>query len=179
MDFPAKVSRTMSDSQETRAILERFVDEACLSLFGAYGVDLKRVAVDHAPRHDVLYCGIVGLTGQNIRATCILAATEEPISQSSPIPSSARDWVAELSNQLIGRIKNKLVAYGAEAYVSMPVVLRGEHLAPIPQQRIRPFAYGTAGGGVFLWVEFETSPDFVLGMPTDGAVMSEGEALLF
>jgi CheY-specific phosphatase CheX len=169
----------MNHDQYTNETIQNIADEACIHLFEAYGVELARVAATAAPSHNVLFSGIVGFTGPNIRGTCILAATETPIHRSSPLPGSLRDWIAELSNQLVGRIKNKLVAHGAEVYVTTPVVIRGEHLAPIPSHQIQPFAYAAHGGSVFLWIEFETVPGFELAIPDQSAAAPEGATLLF
>jgi len=166
---------------ETLALLEQLAGVACTSLFQAYGVALQRVneaeaspATTPAP---ILYSGIVGFGGPGIRGACILAASEKPILQSNPVDGSLRDWIAELSNQLVGRIKNKLLAHGTEVYVTTPVVLRGEHLAPMPRRELPPLSFKTDGGSVFVWIELETAADFVLGPPSQA--IAEGEAVLF
>jgi CheY-specific phosphatase CheX len=96
---------------------------------------------------------------------------------SNPVGGSLRDWIAELANQLAGRIKNKLLAHGAEVYVNTPVVLRGEHLAPLPRQELLPLTFSTDGGNVFVWIELETNSDVSLGPPA--VALAEGETLLF
>ena len=160
-------------------LVEELASEACTSLFEAYGVNLSRIAASNAPHTRALFSGIVGFSGPGIRGTCILAATEKPISQSNPIGGSLREWIAELSNQLVGRIKNKLLARGAEVYVTTPVVLKGEHLAPLPRFELEPMLFLTDGGTVFLWVEVETDPEFRLSEGAFKPPAREGEALLF
>jgi len=61
------------------------------------------------------------------------------------------------------------------------VVMRGEHLAPLPRFVLKPQAFATPDGGrVFLWVEVEAKPGFELTeVPQGAAPISEGEALLF
>jgi hypothetical protein len=165
---------------ETVALLEQIAGAACTSLFEAYGVDLQRMSgpepTPTAPA-PILYSGIVGFGSPGIRGACILAASEKPILQSNPVDGSLRDWIAELANQLVGRIKNKLLAHGTEVYVTTPVVLRGEHLAPMPRRELPPLSFKTDGGSVFVWIELETAADFVLGPPS--TAVAEGEAVLF
>lgn len=164
---------------DTQRLVESMAEEAVTSLFEAYGVRLVSVPTLSAPSHKVLLSGVIGFTGPGIRGTCILAATEKPIHASNPIEGSLRDWIAELSNQLVGRIKNKLLTYGAEVYITTPVVLRGEHLAPLPRHELEPLAFATEGGSVFVWIELETAPEFVLEPLPEPAGISEGDALLF
>ncbi len=154
--------------------------EACVDLFQAYGVPLDEVDPNSPSDATLLLTAVIGFTGPGLRGTCILASTEHPLKQSNPIAGSLRDWIAELSNQLVGRIKNQLLRYGAEVYVTTPVVMRGEHLAPLPRFVLQPQAFTTSEGGrVFLWVEVEATADFQLSATPLAIPAEEGEALLF
>jgi CheY-specific phosphatase CheX len=166
---------TKIDPQE---LLESFAEDACVQLFSAYGVELKRIDAAVATHPKALLTSVVGFSGPKLRGACILAATERPIQQSNPVDGPLRNWMAELSNQLVGRIKNKLLTHGAEVYVTTPVVLRGEHLAPLPRYELAPQLFECDGGAVFVWVEVENDPDFRLVASPD-AVVAEGDALLF
>jgi CheY-specific phosphatase CheX len=168
--------QNLTDPQ-TQALLESLAGEACRGLFAAYGVTLDRQLAPGSELMPVHLSGIVGFSGPGIRGTCVLAASEEPIARTNPVQGSARDWIAELANQLVGRIKNQLLARGAEVYVTTPVVLRGDHLAPVPSLVLPPLSFGTDRGNVFVWVEFETAPGLVLGEPIE--VAAEGDSMLF
>jgi CheY-specific phosphatase CheX len=166
-------------TSEPQRLIPLVAHEACRSLFDAYGVTLESTDGADTTQAKVLLCGVVGFAGPGIRGTCILAATEEPISKSIPVSGSLRDWIAELSNQLVGRIKNKLLGYGAEVYITSPAVVRGEHLAAPSNCAIKPLSFATAGGNVFVWVDVETDESFTLINPPEPPGASEGEALLF
>jgi len=153
--------------------------QACKLLFDAYGVTLQSTTEGDVSQAKVLLCGVIGFAGPGVKGTCILAASEEPIAESIPVSGSLRDWIAELSNQLVGRIKNKLLSYGAEVYVTSPAVVRGEHLAAPASCAIKPFSFATTGGNVFLWVDVETDENFVLINPPEPPGAAEGEALIF
>jgi CheY-specific phosphatase CheX len=161
------------------ALVRRVAAEACKDLFEAYGVPLEAITPSNIPRSKIMLCGVIGFTGPQIRGTCILASTEEPISDSIPVTGSLRDWIAELSNQLVGRIKNKLLGFGAEVYVTSPAVVRGEHLAAPSMCEIEPMSFKSEKGNVYLWVDVEADSNFALLDPPEPAGAIEGEALLF
>jgi CheY-specific phosphatase CheX len=160
-------------------IVDKIAEESCTSLFQAYGVPLETVPASGTTAPAL--SAVIGFSGPGIRGTCILAASESPIKMSDPIGGSPRAWIAELSNQLVGRIKNKLLAHGAEVYVTTPVVLRAELLARIDGgNQVPPRAFASEGGNVFVWIELDTDPTLVLSpTPHDAAAVQEGDAVMF
>jgi CheY-specific phosphatase CheX len=162
---------------ETRALVQQIAERACTQLFEAYGVKLKRVDPSASPILPVCLSGLVGFSGPGIRGASILAASESPIARSNPVDGSLADWIAELANQLVGRIKNQLLLNGADVYATTPIVLPGDHIAPMRRLDITPLVFSADEGSVFVWIELETQPEFQLGMPCE--VINEGEAVLF
>jgi len=162
---------------ETQALVRQIAESACTKLFDAYGVKLMRVDPDATPTLPVFLSGLVGFSGPGIRGASILAASESPIAKSNPVDGSLSDWIAELANQLVGRIKNQLLLNGAEVYTTTPIVLPGDHITPMRRPDITPLAFAADGGSVFVWIELETKDDFALGLPSE--VVSEGETLMF
>jgi hypothetical protein len=160
--------------------IDALAASACVELFAAYDLALEEVPCEPADGA-IMLCGVIGFTGPGVRGTAILAATPSPVEVTCPTGSSPRDWTAELTNQLMGRIKSKLLARGAEVYLSTPVVLRGEHIAPVPRAATAPRAFAAPDGGrAFVWVEAETADDFSLrDEPDDLDLLAEGDALLF
>jgi hypothetical protein len=160
-------------------LVNEIAHAACTSLFQAYGVPLETVPAVGAAAPAL--SAVIGFSGPGIRGTCILAASESPINLSNPIGGSPRVWIAELANQLVGRIKNKLLAHGAEVYITTPVVFRGELFAPLDgKNTLPPRAFASEGGSVFVWIELETDPTLVLSMtPRDAVAAEEGDAMMF
>lgn len=158
--------------------LEQVIGACCVELFAAYGVDVTRTA-ERSDGGELLLCGILGFTGDALRGAIILAAGEGPFSRSNPLPGSpSRNWCAELTNQLVGRIKNALLARGVEIHLSTPVVLRGAHLAPLPRRELPPLSFWTGGELICVWTELEYEPGLVLHEPI-GGMAQEGDAFLF
>ncbi len=172
----------MRSDHQCQEVVSRLAAESTVKLFEAYGLTLREEPSERLPEHTILMCGVIGFTGPQIRGTVILAANDRPLDASNPVEGAPRrDWIAELTNQLVGRIKNRLIGYGADIYITTPVVLRGEHLAPVPSQPISPEAFVTDGGGVVcVWSEVEAAEGFALVESSDAEHGAhEGDTLLF
>lgn len=166
---------------QNESILERCVIESCISLFSDYTLPLELVqpAEDafHAP---LLFCGVVGFSGEHMRGTLLLATSSEPLGRTSPATdASLREWIAELSNQLLGRIKNRLLPCGVVLFLSTPVVLRGEHIAPFSGSELKPLLFACPGGTVCVWLDSELSARIDLAQHSQDEGLSEGSSMLF
>lgn len=138
-------------------IVNEIIKESCVALFGDYSLALSPADPKEFTGSDgLLYCGVLGFTGDQMRGVLLLATTQEPLGRTSPTSdASLRGWIAELSNQLLGRVKNQLLRRGVTIHLSTPVVLRGQHLAPLPSVEIVPFAFKSEGGMVCVWFDSE------------------------
>jgi hypothetical protein len=171
----------MSDSagaDDPQQLIQQMAEQACVGLFEAYGVRLQQGEALDPSRLERALTSIIGFTGAGITGMCLLICGEGPLEASNPTEGSLRDWVAELSNQLAGRLKHKLIAHGAEVYITTPIVLRATRIEPLPRHSLVPLGFTASGGAVGLWVEVDTAPDFrfVEGGETP---VAEGETLLF
>lgn len=163
-------------------IFETLVVQACVDLFAAYGVTLTGTT-DPPGGDGFALCGVIGFSTDGAGGMLMLAVSGEPFGASAPIGAGPRRaWIAELANQLLGRVKNRALAHGATLTLATPLVLRGQHLAPVPRVELEPHQFrASTGGHVCLWFEVETDDGFALSaQPADvsGAV-HEGDALLF
>jgi len=158
--------------------IEAVVRDCCVELFSHYGVDLTQA--EHEPDgSNLAFCGVIGFTGSDMCGSLLLACSLEPLTLAGADVRGIRDWLAELSNQLLGRIKNRLLTLGTAIHCSTPVILRGQHLAPLDNQP-RSFLFHANGGVVSVWFDADVRPDLVLRADADtSASVLEGEALLF
>lgn len=163
-------------SETTRAI-QALAGAACVELMQAYNVELKS-APSWSESDDVMFSGVMSFVGDSVRGTCLLAAPQGTVIAAAPRQASARDWVGELANQLVGRLKAKLMARGATIALSTPVVLRGVRLSPLPRTDVEPVVFQSPAGKVLVWLEVEVEADFQLGEERRPSV-SEGELLVF
>jgi CheY-specific phosphatase CheX len=181
----------MEHDLDPQRFFEQVTATACEDLFGRYGFTARQAGDGDAPiSPEFFLASVIGFTGRDVRGTLVVALTEQLSGSSNPIAGAdpagsatsvtQRDWVGELSNQLLGRIKLELLRAGVEIYLNLPAVLRGQHLAPLPREQLKPLKFAMADGAVAVWVEVEAGPGFKIAADTTGAdTPAAGDALLF
>src|SRR4051794_34179371 len=101
----------MSADVDPQKVFEQVAAAACEELFAQCGLPVRRASQAEAPvSPDFLMCSVIGFSGRDVRGTLVMALTEELPDRSNPLPfpnapAQRRDWVGELSNQLLGRVK--------------------------------------------------------------------------
>lgn len=163
-------------------VIEKCVSECCITLFEDYALPLVRM-VENADTSELplLFCGVIGFSGDQMRGSMLLATSKEPLGRTSPAnDASLREWLAELANQLLGRIKNRMFTHGVHLHLSTPIVLRGEHISPVSRAELVPFAFACEGGVVCVWFDAEISAGFDLTHSVeDEGMAAEGTSMLF
>jgi hypothetical protein len=167
---------------------QKLIDElSCnhfVELFKMYGVQLVPANLGAVDGQALLYCGIIGFSGEGIRGSLAVAGSGSLLDASNPTPGSPqRDWIAEVANQLMGHVKSRLLGFSVEVYMSTPIVLRGERLSlesrGVSEPRI--FTDPSRSGHVALWVDVETTPEFQMSTEENTALsgLDGGETLMF
>jgi CheY-specific phosphatase CheX len=165
-------------NSESLRRLNDIITEAVRSLFASRGMEarLRPVELDATPTSCDMVCSI-GFTSDIMRGCLVLAmpsslvlATLPPEATSS---DAASDWLGELSNQLLGRIKNRLIPYGVAFALSTPSVVVGERLFRRPSKIPVAVAhvFDSSVGTACIWFDAEVGPDT--------GVVSEGGVALF
>jgi hypothetical protein len=154
---------------------------ACVELFDAYGVSLQPLSGETGFRasDECIMSGVIGFVGKNVRGTCLLAGNDAPLEASCPPGGQLRDWVGELANQLVGRLKRKLLARGVEVALTTPLVLSGVRLQPLPRGRLTPSVLRASQGDVLVWIEVDVDQGFSLGDEFTHDAAAEGAVVLF
>jgi len=183
--------KAMNQQLEFQQLFEKVASAACEELLGRYGVAVRKADEFEDPVNpDFLLCSVIGFTGRDVRGTLVLAITEDLSGLSNPtaragdakgVPAIAqRDWVGELSNQLLGRIKLELLRWGVEIYLNLPALLLGQHLAPLPRSQLKPLKFTVAKGAAAVWIEVEAGPGLqIQADKVEDPGPSAGDALLF
>lgn len=164
------------------AILLEALREATVELFESYGVALQPVNQGTQFVPTEAYLGAVGLSAQGLNGSLVLGAGGGPLQQSKPCVATDRDWTRELSNQLFGRFKMKLLRAGMEVWSSTPAVVDGQHLSPATASaQFNPLYFRSGEGEIVLaWAEVEMTAQVRLDPPKDNEPLpNEGDVILF
>lgn len=164
--------------------IDDLVFDCCRDLFSAYKLDVHpRDRSDFPATEELAVCGVMGFGGKLMRGALVLAATNEPLERTNPEGyGSQRDWVCELANQLMGRVKNQLLALGVEILLATPAGLSGANLSPAPSKLRAPQVFAAANGFVVVWIDCEYAEGFELRVtPSEHfeAALPEGDSVLF
>lgn len=142
-------------------------------LFAAYGVDCS--ITDAVRPEDIHLCGVLGFSGDQLKGSVVVAASESALASSNPVGSDAtRGWSAELTNQLVGRFKNALLRRGVELIISIPVVLGATPLVPAQSTPIEPIHLAVGIGSATIWLELQSSELAAMLAPEDLASIEAG-----
>ena len=155
------------------------VHHACTELFSDYGVSLARGHFEWGDSNDPLLSSVMGFVGDHLRGTCLLACEHAPLAASCPPGGRPRDWIGELANQLVGRLKVKLLGYGENVALTTPIVLQGIRIQPLPRSNVSPALFSAGNGVVLSWLEVEVECGFTLPAPQRADAGETGELMLF
>jgi CheY-specific phosphatase CheX len=174
----------MSMQDDAQKLIDDLSSAHFVELFKMYGVDLVPVDVAQVDSGALLYCGIIGFSGEGIRGSMAVSGSGALLAASNPTPDGLpRDWVAEVANQLMGHVKSRLLGFAVEVYMSTPIVLRGERLALEVRGVTKPrtFTDGRAHGHLALWIDVETTPEFKMASEENTSLsgLDGGETLMF
>lgn len=168
-----------------QADLQEEVLGAGLELFAAYGMRLSLDApagqVGSASAPPIHYLGVCGFGGTSFSGHVILGASKVVLDQSNGTGSSCEDWMAELANQFLGRIKNRLMRRGINVHRVPPIVVKGAGvaLAGAHDGEI-PLRLADGRTGVLIWMDSEPAVDHAPSSAEPAEeVPTEGEVLLF
>ncbi|MFQ5598635.1 MAG: hypothetical protein ACE5GK_11350 [Nitrospiria bacterium] len=90
-------------------------------------------------------------------------------------------WIGEVTNRLLGRIKNNLLSYGVDFQISVPMALHGLEIQIGTQSDlIHRFEYYTDVGHACVWVDANWNPLQALKtVETNRHAKPEGALLMF
>ena len=126
---------------------------------------------------------IIGLTGP-LRGALVLSIPAELVSRCHPTRSGAPedlgDWLAELANLLLGRVKSKLLVHGVSIELSLPLTISATAFR-FERFSGAPVVYGFVHGDCPLQVALEAigDQDLQLGPARAAAAIPVGEFISF
>jgi hypothetical protein len=182
---PTSAASIMS-AAEAHKLFASVVAEAVVDLFKDYGLTLRPTPADVAVDKRVPdLISLAKFEGRDLSGCLVLGATNELIALSgraAGIDGNAKtDWIAELANQLLGRVKNHALRAGIGFGVVPPAVVDGKHLRPVVDQPdFQPTFLSCEEGVVCLWIELRTAAHVEIDVDLAGSVLvSESDVLMF
>ncbi|MCP4680395.1 MAG: chemotaxis protein CheX [Deltaproteobacteria bacterium] len=172
----------MSNLEE---VLDSLAIDACSELLKAYDVSMSLESSATASTvKAVSRGGVIGFSGEQIRGSLCLQLDEDVISRIGLPGHDRNDWIAELSNQLLGRIKNKLLKMQIVLGLGIPVAVAGEGLEmAFGSHKARTFKFVNDSGNeqmiVHLDCEFDGEITVNLEENTGEEPLEEGKSLIF
>ena len=162
--------------------------QASNELFSAYGLTSGDRQSGARKRHETRYVSILSATGDKIRLLSTLNIDESLLA--SMHPSGAKDltqrqledWCRELNNQLMGRMKNKLLRVGCEVLTGLPSLITGTDISSVssPDLDFREYFFASAQGRLESTLAMLLAPDLALeDAPGAEQVMREGVHRIF
>jgi CheY-specific phosphatase CheX len=174
--------------QESLQRIDGFLASSTQDLFAANGIAIAPNSKKRADVENPL-TATIGFTSINLRGLLVLTLDHDMAAQSLP-PNLRKgaagdeivaDWTGELSNQLLGRLKNKFHGAGIDISLSTPIVFMGKEMRHFtnasPIHRMHFFAEGR----VLVELQANYDKDFEIPEGSEDIEPSqpEGEALFF
>ncbi|MEO7037175.1 MAG: chemotaxis protein CheX [Polyangiaceae bacterium] len=170
-----------------RSLVDALVQSSTVELFQSRGIAVAPLPSSVGNAHQGGYFalgGLVTLTSAKASGSLSLSWADAVFSLFAPqVPASsvgARDLVRELTNQLAGRVKNRLLNFALTLSIGIPTVRSGEDLE---QQRPRRdtdvlYRFRTLRGDVVVILDL-TIDGGALSYSGSGRVAKEGDFIAF
>jgi hypothetical protein len=181
---PSRRGEHSGPSAATASVIDGFVQVATRALFATYGVHFDSHDNPVAPTlGSVELVSVIGFSSETFSGSLLLASPNSVVEHTlTTAGASLADWSGELSNQLLGRIKNQLLEYQVTINVSLPVVIAGGSFALPAKTRAltRYYQFVSVWGTLLVRFEGELAPGVELVRHAQAEPsISEGELLIF
>lgn len=170
-----------------RVVIDLYV-QATAELFSTYGLASGGKDPGTRKANEMRYVSILSATGEKIRLLSTLNVDESLLAGTHPSRGAKlsqrhlEDWCRELNNQLMGRLKNKLLRVGCEITTGLPSLITGTDIKPVspPALDFREYFFTSAQGCLESTLAMLLAPDLeIKDAPGGEEIMREGELSLF
>ncbi len=171
------MSEGTGEAMDHREVFDTIVRECTTELFSGEGLPLELDGTQHP-----LDCvAVMGFWGQNVRAALGLGVTGALLERRGASVDLREDWLGELTNQLAGRIKNRLLRYDVVVNLALPMVLRGVSVQIARAKDVWVWSFRGPQEGVSVWLDARFDESFALVPRNDPGSQSaaEGDLVLF
>jgi len=175
----------MADTSN-HVLLQQLMTACTADFFAARGVPLRPLSRTETT---IERAAAIGFSGREVRGVVGIGMGTETLDNivaAQPLMTDAvprDDWLAEAANQLLGRLKNKLVGYGTTVSIALPMILRGIRMqfVSVGTEGLWTYAADSDAGQVFVWLDARIADGIVFQRSEDPDAQSaaEGALMLF
>lgn len=167
--------------------LDPILIESMRGLCADYGVVCEETYIDqgtYGPRSRV---AVVGFGALYLRGSLAASVPDALLALSSPVTlvdeDALTDWAGEFVNQLMGRIKRRLLAHGLVVQTGIPLVVTPSDMrvAPCGESQWRARRFIAEALEAHVRIDIATDPEFQLlpARTPASEAPAEGDLLLF
>jgi CheY-specific phosphatase CheX len=176
--------------EQPHRVVRDLLSASVSEFFESYGVvcDPVEAAVEEASPAHVELGSIIGFRGKTVRGGLAFVAPLGLINDLLPVPkdpdhadTQLRDWSAEIANQLVGRLKNKLSALSVDFDVGTAVCFTGKsiRLVFLPDAEGLSLSFRAGATSVQVHLDCSIATDGIGGDVEALRIVPEGDVLLF
>jgi CheY-like chemotaxis protein len=152
-------------------------------VFASHGIDLALVPAEvetEVPAEVNVFC-VGGLACLHGSALVVIGTTEGFLVRSNRTTADPSDWLTELLNQLIGRVKNRISSAGVLVERLPLLAIDGLHAMGLRvMAHQRPLVLSDGTDSVFIWIECQRALNVDPDAPgSPNILLAEGELVLF
>ncbi len=141
-----------------RQLFDSAVIDAVDELLHAYEIPGRISPITPELTQDPCLASVIGFHGHRARGSLVLMTSRMFIAKMLPMEPSEellRDWIAELGNQALARIRANLSRDGVELPMSLPSVLAGMRLElrHLNEDYCRVYAFTTQNGPILVLID--------------------------
>lgn len=170
-----------------REAIHEMLIQACIELFQRSGITIQRGT---RPLSNAEICSMISGTGEGLSLKAFLQPDKKiltaghPYKQSDVSQDEAEDWCRELNNQLMGRLKTKLLERNCIIDLGLPTLIPSSEISTTRATRASMLTqnFETEFGALKLTNQIELDTSFVLldkAAASNHVEMHEGDCLLF
>jgi hypothetical protein len=178
--------------QDTRAVLDTLVQSSAVDLFHSFGIAVAPVALARQRAetdklsqfvgHELL--GSIAFVGKGFTGSLLLSVPDDVfqlLKQNPERPYTGRDWIREATNQMLGRIKNRLPQFQLSIQSGLPSTPGRDALERLRARSATFLVYGfrTLRGGACVALGGDIEPSLFVYSGAPLGAQSEGDIILF
>lgn len=169
---------------EWPALLQEALYAAISDVFGAAVFENSRFGI----RTDEEDIAMLSFHGEAFQGMVGLAASKDFLASWHPLPELLKqagqdecsDWLGELVNRLVGRLRARFSTRGLEIDVGTPTLLRASSITMRPRVDNLVATYQTNHApAAFLWTQLRICPTLVMNLKPGTRYAAQGEIIRF